>query len=433
VVGTVAAGALLAVGATGAAGAVAPTGAAPRASAWGPVVDLAASPGISRPDVVVGPRGATTVVWRTQNGIVAVTRSPGGAWGAPHRLGNGTSPAAAVDGRGGVTVIWVRHQPDMGPQVMTAHRRPGAAWSRARALSKAVPSNGSSFPGAFRPRLAVGHDGASVATWMWGADDSGGSRVQVRYRPAGGLWRPPVVLSPVEARTPECAVGADGRAVVVYTVNARVLAVRRTASGWSPRERIGSHAQPPLVAMDDRGRATAVWSAYDVDDAAFRPQAATAAPGRSWRPPVTLDPGVSTSSQPVVGITPTGRTTVAWTRDTGQVLTAAHVPGRPWSGPRVVADRGAQVVGVPPFLGLAVGRSGAAVLTWTRGPSGAQRVESTYHPPGQGWQGTSVLSPADVDAAAAEAYVGPGAQAVTAWRGVDDAGSEHLQLRFLGD
>ena len=108
VVGTVSAGVLLAV--AGLAGA-APSAA--RASAWGPVVDLAAAPGTSRPDVVVGPHGATTVVWRTQNGIVAATRSPGGTWGAPHRLGNGTSPAAAVDGRGGVTVIWVRHQPDM--------------------------------------------------------------------------------------------------------------------------------------------------------------------------------------------------------------------------------------------------------------------------------------------------------------------------------
>ncbi len=410
-----------------------PAGAAPagRGSSWGPLVDLASSPSISRPDVVVGPRGAATVVWRTQNGVIALTRSPDGVWGTPHRLGNGIAPSVGIDGKGGVTVIWVRQLPDMGPQVMTAHRSPGKAWSRARTLSASVPSNGSSFPGAFLPRLAVSHDGGAVVTWMWGADDSGGSRIQARYRPAGGLWRAPVLLSPVEARTPEVAIGDDGHAVVVYTVKAVVYAVRRTDSGWGGRVRIGAHAEPPMVAMDDHGRATAVWSTYDVGDAAFRPQAAIAAPGAAWRKPVTLDPGVDTSSQPVVGMTPTGRATVAWTRDNGDVLTAAHLPGKPWTSPQLVAQRGAGVVGVPPYLGLTVGRSGAAVLTWTRGAAGSQRVEGIYHPAGVSWQGADALSPAGTDAAAAESYVGPGGRAVLAWRGLPDDGRQHLQLRFL--
>ncbi len=424
-VGTAAAGALLATSV----GAAAPAaGAAARAWTWGPLVDLAASRSISRPDVVLGPHGTATVVWRTQNGVVAITRSPAGRWGPPHRLGNGTAPAAAIDGRGGVTAIWVRHLPGMGPQVMTAHRDPGEHWSRARALSAAWPSNGSAFPGAFRPRLAMSHDGAAVATWMWGADDSGGSRVQARYRPAGGSWRAAVLLSPVEARTPEPAIGDRGRAVVVYTVAARVYAVRRAAGGWGPRELVGRHAEPPQVAMDDAGRATATWSAYDVASGAFHPQAATAAPGRPWRAPVTLDP-TPTTSEPVVGTTAAGRSTVAWTRAGTDVMTSAHVPGRAWTAPLTVASPGPGVGDSPPALGLTVGRSGAALLTWTAGGPSGHLVEAAHHPAGAGWGAPSTLSdPAD-DAAAAASAVGPGG--VTAWRAYDDTGAAHLQLRFL--
>lgn len=397
---------------------------------WGPVTDLAASRSQSRPDVVVGPRGATTVLWRTQNAVVAVRRDPDGRWGAPRRLGNGTAPRLGVDGRGVVTAMWTRHLPDMGPQVMVARRPPGEPWSRPRALSAPVATPGTWGKGAFQTGLAVGHDGAVLATWLWGADDSGSSRVQARYRPAGRGWNDVATLSPVEARTPVGAVGDDGRAVVVYTVDARAFAVRRAAGGWVPRREIGRHVQPPQVAMSDAGEVTVAWSALLLSEGRFRPQAVVGRAGGGWSAPRTLDLSDHARSEPAVTTGPLGRTTVLWSRSDGSVVVAGRVPGRPWTGPTRLAGPGAPVVGGPPYLGLAVGRSGAVVATWTRGSAGSHAVEAAFRGSRGGWQPAQQLSPRGLDAAAAEASVGPGDRAVAAWRAVADDGLNHVQLRW---
>jgi hypothetical protein len=264
---------------------------------------------------------------------------------------------------------------------------------------------------------------------MWGADDSGASRVQARYRPPGGAWRDPLFLSPVEARTPEVAAGDGGHAVVVYTVDARLFAVRRTSEGWGRRERIGSHAQPPQVAMDERGRATAVWSAFDPVGGAFHPTAATAAPGQAWTAPATLDPA-ATRSLPVVGLNRFGRSTAAWTRE-GAVLTSSRPLDGTWSSPRTVATPGEPLGATPPGLGLTVARNGASLLTWTRGPAGSRAIEGRFHPAGADWEPVRRISLAGTDAAAAESFLVPGRGGVAAWRAYDGQGRPHVQLRDL--
>jgi hypothetical protein len=405
----------------------------PRGSAaWGPVIDLALSRSISRPDVVVDNLGNTTVLWRTLNAIIAIRQNAAGVWGQPTRLGQGTAPKVGVDGSGAVTAIWTRHIPGWGPQVMASRRVLGGRWSRPFPVSAPVASQGSSAHGAFETDLAVSHGGAVLVSWLWGADDSGASRIQARYRPSGHPWHGIANLSPVEARSPVCAVGDHGRAVVIYTQFARVFAVRRTADGWMRRKQIGAHAEPPQVAMDDRGDMTAVWSSLEADGV-FRPQAATRRLGHSWTPPHTLDPALDqtlTSSEPVVAIGPLGHSTAAWVRPDGRVLVAAHAIGYPWSRVKEVAAPADPAETVPPYVDITVGADGSRLLSWTREDASSHYIEAAYRRPRQSWQPPHRLSPAQVDASAAEGFVQLGGRAVTAWRGHDNAGA-HLQLRKL--
>lgn len=399
-------------------------------ASWGPVVDLAHGAHLSRPDVAVAGDGTETVVWRAGSSVTSRQKRPSGTWSAPKTLGHGTQPQVGVDGAGTVTALWVRHLPGWGPQVMTARRPAGGRWSRPRAVSAPVASQGNSAHGAFEPDLAVGHDGAVLVSWLSEADDSGASRVQARYRSPGGRWDAVKTLSPVEARTPVCAVGDDGRAVVVYTVFAHVFAARRTATGWVARRELGQHAEPPEVAMDDSGDITAVWSGLQ-GDGVFRPQAVTRPAGGTWSAPQTFDTAATQSpSWPAVGISSAGLSTVGWARADGQVVAADHPSTGSWSEPTVVAPAGDAVRSAPPALRVTVGRAGDALLSWTRVAAGQHRVEAAYRPGGGAWQPRRRVSPSGSDAAGAAAFV-RAARSVAVWRGYDAGGTAHVQLRRL--
>jgi len=363
---------------------------------------------------------------------MAIRQNADGVWGDPHRLGRGTAPQAEVDGVGTVTAIWTRTLPGSGPQVMASRRVVGRRWTKPFPVSAPVASEGSSAHGAFQTDLAVSHDGAVLVSWLWGADDSGASRVQARYRPARHRWHRIVTLSPVEARSPVSAAGDDGRAVVVYTVFARAYAFRRTAEGWTRPQEIGRHVEPPQVAMDDAGDVAVVWGALETDGI-FRPQAVTRRTGDGWTEPHTLDPSLAESgaSPPSVAIGPRGHTTAAWIGSAGRVEVADHPVNGSWSDVTQVAPAGDPLEATPPDVDVTAGRSGAVLLSWTRRETPSRVMEAAYRPPHQDWQPPARVSPEDIDATAPEAFVAVDGRAVEAWRGYDATRGAHLQLRKL--
>ncbi len=400
------------------------------APTWAPVETLAAATPVSHPDVVLDRRGTATAVWSASGTVVATRRTAGGSWGPAVVLGHGVAPVAGVDRHGAVTVAWTRQRDGFGPQVMAARRPAGHAWRRAVALSSPAPSNGSTAHGAFLRDVAVGWDGAVAVTWLWGAEDSGASRVQARYRATGASgWGPVATLSPVEADDPVVAVDARGGAVVAYTVDATAYAVRRVAGRWATPVRIARHVEPPQVATDDAGDVVVVVSALRVGTGDFVPRAVTRDAGGGWSAPVTLDD--PTHARPVVGIGPHGTSTVAWTRADGQVVASRRAVGGPWSAPHAVAPAGDPAGAGDPALQVAVGRDGSTLLTWTRHGVAADRVEASYRPVSGGWQSPVRVSPARFDSADARAAVGRHGTGVLVWRGVVASGDSRILARTL--
>ena len=122
---------------------------------------------------------------------------------------------------------------------------------------------------------------------------------------------------------------------------------------------------------------------------------------------------------------------MAWARPDGQVMVADHFLGGAWTPPGQVAPAGERVQPFPPALQLNVGRSGAALLSWTRETGTAMYVEAAYRPQAQGWQAPQRLSPLTVQGAAAEGFVRRGDRAVVVWRAVTVTPEDVVQLRRL--
>jgi hypothetical protein len=296
-------------------------------------------------------------------------------------------------------------------------------------ISAAVRDDGTSVHGAFIPNLAVSVGGAVVVTWLREPEDSGAARVQARYRRAGAGWGGIATLSPVEANSPVAAIDAVGRPVIVYTVNANAFAVRRLAGQWTDPVRIGRHVEPPQVAVDDAGDIVVVWEAFVPSSGVLEPQAVERPVGGSWSDPVTLD---STGyTEPVVASGPHGFSTAAWVRPDGEVVVSTHRVDGAWSAPKPIALAGVHAVPVPPFLQIRVGRSGAALLSWTRTTSTASYVEAAYRPAEQTWLPPTRISPATLRSSAARGFAYSGDRAVLVWRGTSEADVRRVQLRRL--
>jgi hypothetical protein len=403
------------------------TTSAEASAGWGPVVTLLRRPQVSRPDVVVDAEGTTTVVWSASGSVTATRKPAGRTWGRRVVIGHGVAPQAGIDERGTVTVVWIRDREGFGPQVMAARRTAHGPWGPPVEISAAVSSPAPSVHGAFIPNLAVSRGGAVVVTWLREPEDSGAARVQARYRPAGAGWGGIATLSPVEANSPVAAIDATGRPVIVYTVDATAFAVRRLAGQWREPVRIGRHVEPPQVAVDDAGDIVVVWEAFVPASGVFEPQAVTRPVGGPWSDPVTLD---STDyTEPVVASGPHGFSTAAWVRSDGEVVVSTHPVDGVWSAPKPIAPAGVDAVPSPPFLQIRVGRSGAALVSWTRVTT-TSYVEAAYRPAEQTWLPPTRISPLTLRSSAARGFAYSRNRAVLVWRGISET-ERRVQARLL--
>jgi hypothetical protein len=236
-------------------------------------------------------------------------------------------------------------------------------------------SNGNATQG----DVAMNKDGDAIAIWV--RDVDGLYRVEARYRPAGGSWGEPKVLS-------------------------------APISGFLP----------PHVAIDDAGNAVAIW--YRSIDGVGRIQTARRSAAGVWSAPKTLSPEGLHASYPDIVVDPAGNTTAAWTvteAAVSRVQTASRPKGGAWSSVKTVSPGGEG----GSFPVLATSSSGVTMLVWL--VAGASGVKSVRRPAGGAWGPvvTVTQSSADVADVAMDAQ----ARTTVAWRGVVDGTSAILARR----
>ncbi len=185
------------------------------------------------------------------------------AWQAPHELGEGAIGDVAIDNSGAVTVAWATSD-----RVVTVARRVGGQWENPQVLSRDGES----------PEVAVNRHGDLALVWTtW-------EGVGVALRPHDtGRWTPPSSIhGPWHPEDAKVAIDDLGRALAMWprseeeeSFARRHLAWARTTNDgtWTSAQYLDVHARADLIgdmlglSMNPEGQAVAAWSS---DDAGFR-------------------------------------------------------------------------------------------------------------------------------------------------------------------
>jgi hypothetical protein len=245
-------------------------------------------------------------------------------------------------------------------------------------------------------------DSAGNATAVWDRWNGEVTVVESAYRPAGGGWQAPVVLSVPEESGPgepppftpnggsaRIAVDADGDATVVwetYGANDKMLiqsAARSAGGAWQAPvtlDEMGLATAPePWVAVDAIGNATVVWRKSEVIRAAFKPD------GEDWQAPVPISDPEEASYVPQAAMNSDGDATVVWMEADGSnyvVRSALRPAGGGWEAPTLVSAVG-EYAGNPH---IALDPEGDAMVVWRGENEGVEVARAAYRPAGTAWQ-----------------------------------------------
>lgn len=285
---------------------------------WGPV-ESATSPGpdATRPRTALDASGTAVAVWQEPGVVRAALRPPAGAWGSSTMLSQpdefGVDGQVTISPTGWSVAVWTA-TPGTRKVVRAAVREPNGAWTAPVVISSPAAES------ADLARVAAGN-GRSMAAWRE-TDGDGRERLVASERLSDGRWTAPSTIA------------ADGRLVA---------------------------GEAPLLALDARGGATAVWRRDG--GSGFRVETASSpTPGMPWIGRRTLSPPGGAAGRPDLEVSPSGRAAITWTR-----ADAVEVAVR--SGARSAWSRAERVpgsaVGRPASPNLGVPDAGRITLAWS--------------------------------------------------------------------
>jgi hypothetical protein len=335
----------------------------------------------SGPDLGVDAAGDATVVWSAgpdyrHQVVQSAFRPAGGSFGAPADLtAPGTvgprSPRIAVDARGDAVAMWLADE-DSGRTLRVSFRAAGASFGAPQDLFTAT---GAENIDNFYFDVAMAPNGAAVAVW------TGSTDVWAAYRPRDGGFGKPELLTHAVA-TPavpfpyvdaaHVAIDASGDAVAAWWNSGRIEAAFRPSGGtWQPTRTVAEAADccgfgRPVVALDGKGNAVAVWVGPD----ATIQTATRLARSESWGSAETISRAGDRAfvEPPSIATSVGGDIVVAWAADraAGAVVAARRPSGGSfesavdvWQGPGFTEE--------PPQV--AIDPNGNAAAAWRTVPS----------------------------------------------------------------
>ena len=287
---------------------------APTILSRGRTADFAAS--------AVGRGGAAVVVWyrHTRAGrwrLEAVTRDPGAAaFGTPQPLSRFvrraccTHVSVAISDRGDAVAAW-RSTSD--PALWTSLRRPGESFRPARRLAEDSSDD---------PKVALGGDGtAAVLYSLQRVPVRAGDGLRLQRAAPGGAFGAPEVVNPGRGVTiGEAAITPAGRVLVAWVDHAEALVRVSESEPGAPLVEagaIGAAVAPRAVAVAaaDDGRAVVAWSQQVGNERSYseQPVAATRPThAAGFGPPVALGSPWRIAEPRLARLIPGGGALVAW-------------------------------------------------------------------------------------------------------------------------
>lgn len=193
-----------------------------------------------------------------------------------------------------------------------------------------------------------------------------------------------------------------------------------TQGSWGELVRLaGAGAATPLVAIDDAGRATAVWRQLDAGTTQHHVWSSRAAAGGAWSTPERLESNTGNVSELRLSVDAvSGRGMVAWiqTGPTVDLHARPLDPATGWGSAALVESSAGQV-GVS---SIGMDGNGNAVAVWSQiGPATRFSIYANRYSPGGGWgspqliETNEVVGSVDGDPVVA---VTPTGDALTVWK-----------------
>jgi hypothetical protein len=355
----------------------------PAGGSWkSPVERIGAASDCHDPMLDVNPTGAAVVVADCKTGATAMraaSRTANGTWGTSSEIpgsGSGKEPRVALDDAGNAVAVWAAES----STVQSSYKPVAGGWD-------AVPLQVSPVGDvALEPDVAISPTGRALAVWMRDRADPVVT-VETQSRQGSGPWNGglKVLTTPITSTTPVAVAGSGGPQVTmnpggriaVWPQLVSGLPVLRNAWGsgidfgaWGEDAALHqasdgvSAVEAPQLALDEQGRAVAVWRAYKNPPGAFGVQAATTGfINGAWSSPTTLaETGGNGSTQPAVATDPTGDALIAW--EIGGTVSAVSRPvGTALAGPGVPISNLAHPGFLAPQVGMDV--NGDGVVTWS--------------------------------------------------------------------
>jgi hypothetical protein len=357
--------------------------------------------------------------------FVATSRADAAPWSGPEAVSALDAEASAsevgVDAVGDATAIWT-NPTIVGSVVQTAYRPAGAGWE---------PPLDLSGPGGESGEVDLAVDPAGDAVAVWRERTSGNFWVEAAFKPAGGSWQLPEVVSAPGAavESPQVSIDETGDAVVVWReAGGEIIASHRPANGsWQGGVHIsGGGAAAPQVAMNSAGEAVAVWK-ISLGPFLSRIESNTMTAGGSWGVgvgPISL--AATITEPPQVEVDAAGEFFALWSSGESNnqaVEIDRKAAAGSWEAPETISTAG---LGAPEPQ-LAVDPAGDVVAAWYRSGVSAGSIEATSLRVGGSWAPPSRLSPAGVDAKAPRIAISPAGVAQVVWTGTKEA-EHHLEV-----
>jgi len=404
-------------------------------------MDADVGDGVVTPQVAINASGAAVAVWTLDDGrreiVQASSQAAAGAtWSRPVALGppiaEGVEPRVqvALNDRGDAVAIW-QGSTAKGLNgtfsVNVAARTADGHWSAPATLSSGSADYSS-------PGVALDATGDATAIWQWDSSSGTAGRWHVRAasRPAGGTWSAPAELAPLTRSygdPPLVAYDAVGDATALWSQpieNAKggrgfaiASAVHAPGGAWSAPVAVGAAGRDfytPKVqyAVDAGGDAIAVWESVSARGQYEIVGATRLGASGAWAPlPAPLsDPGRN-AHDPQVAIAASGTFAAAWRRSNGrhyvaQASTGPLAGGRP--APVTLSGAGLDENAVR----VAVDAGGHAYAVWAaRSHGGASGVRGAVG--GAAWGASASIGTAQDDGFDLAVGAGPAGRAIAVW------------------
>jgi hypothetical protein len=229
-------------------------------------------------------------------------------------------PQVAVDAAGNATAAWWQAGLDDHFAVWSARYTAAGGWTE----RVAVPGGDRGYD------LTMAADPAGVVHMLWHVNPQTGTEVLRASRYVAGAWTPSVVVDADADAAPaevSLAIGADGAAMATWAegsaggAHALFAARYTTATGWGAVEAIGQGGRYypfPEAGIDAAGAAHVAWVQTTPDGIRHDVRARRWLPGTGWAPEVAVETDDTVSaSEPELVVIPDGSAVAMWMMSDG--------------------------------------------------------------------------------------------------------------------